>query len=373
MYPQEREERPRKMRTPDQSQDELFCTFSIETLVPQDHPLRAIRQRADAALKRMEPGIGKLYAATGRPGIPPERLLRALLLLVLYGYRSERRLMQEMRYNFALRWFVGLTMSEEPWDVTVFTKNRQRFLDGDLAQEWLKAVVLEARQEKLLDEEHFSVDGTLIEAWASERSYQPKDNPPPPGQGSGRNGKLLKRDVFQSQTDADARLYRKSAGERFRLSYLGHLVTENQHGLIVASQASLASTRAEREVGTKLLKRVKQWLKVPGRRGPLTVGADKAYHEKDFVPAMRQLQVQPHLGAYQARRTDLIGEAVRQTEGYRESQKKRKWIERCFAWIKGPAGQRKTRFRGLARVDWSFNFAAGVYNLLRMTTLLAPA
>lgn len=205
------------MRSHDEPQNELFCTISIESLIPPGHPLRTIRQRADRALQRLEPVFEKLYASTGRPSVPPEQVLRALLLQVLYGFRSERRRMEEMRYNFALRWFVGLTMSQEPWDVTVFTKNRARFLESDLAQQWLKAVVMEAHDAKLIDPEHFSVDGTLIQAWASEGSYRPKDDPP--STGTGRGGKLLKRDVFESSTDPDARLYRKSARDAFRLGF----------------------------------------------------------------------------------------------------------------------------------------------------------
>jgi len=223
------------MRSSDQPQDELFCTVSIEELIPGDHPLRAIRQRADQALARIRTRLTKMYASTGRPSIPPEQILRALLLQVLYGHRSERRLMQEMRYNFAYRWFVGLTMGGPVWDVSVFTKNRQRLVEHDIAQHWLRALVIEAGEQNLLDGEHFSVDGTLIEAWASERSYQPKDDPPQPGQGSGRRGELLKRDTHASRTDPDARLYRKSARDRFRLSYLGHVAMDNGHGLIVGA------------------------------------------------------------------------------------------------------------------------------------------
>jgi hypothetical protein len=286
----------------------------------------------------------------------------------LYGFRSERRLMEEMRYNFALRWFVGLNLTEPVWDVTVFTKNRQRFLASDVAQEWLKAVVLEARAERLLDEEHFSVDGTLLEAWASEKSYRPKQNPPAPGQGGGRSGTLLKRDLYESTTDPDARLYRKSRRDPYRLSYLGHLVTDNGHGLIVASEVTTAGASAERSAAGRLLKKVKALFGERGRRRRTTVGADKAYHEKDFVDAMKRLRIRPHLGA-RLHRADLIGEPVRQTEAYCQSHRKRKWIERCFAWLKGPAAQRKTRFRGIARVDWAFTFAAGVYNLLRMAKL----
>lgn len=361
------------MRSHDERQDELFCTISIESLIPPDHPLRTIRQRADRALRRLERTFEKLYASTGRPSVPPEQVLRALLLQVLYGFRSERRLMEEMRYNFALRWFVGLTMSQEPWDVTVFTKNRARFLEGDLAQQWLRAVVMEAHEAQLIDPEHFSVDGTLIQAWASEDSYQPKKNPPRTG--TGRGGKLLKRDVFESTTDPDARLYRKNARDPFRLSYLGHLAMEHRNGLIVASTLTQCSTHAERQAATGLLDKIQQWRKQLdgiGRRR-VSVAADTAYHEQDFVEAVKRLGFQAHLPAWPRRkRPDLIGEPLRRTARYRQSQRKRKWIERCFAWLKGPAGQRQTRFRGTDRVAWNFDFASGVYNLLRLIKL-APA
>jgi IS5 family transposase len=296
-------------------------------------------------------------------------LLRALLLQVLYGYRSERRLMEEMRYNFALRWFVGLTMNEQPWDVTVFTKNRQRLIESQIAQEWLRLIVLQARQEQLLDEEHFSVDGTLIDAWASEKSYQPKPDPPAPGAGSGRRGNLLKRDLYESTTDGDARLFRKNMRDRFRLTYMGHIVMENGSGLIVASMVTRSSKTAERESATRMMKKVTRLFRVAGDHKHVTVGADKAYHEQDFVDAMKKLEVESHIGAYARKRVDFVGDAVRQTERYQVSLRKRKWIERCFAWIKGPAAQLRTKFRRVQRVDWSFTFTSGVYNLLRMAKL----
>jgi len=361
------------MRREDNTQDELFCTISMESLIPSDHPLRRIRQRSDAALRRMQPQLEAMYAKVGRPSVPPERLLRALLLQFLYGYGSERRLMTEMRYNLAFRWFVGLTLSEEPWDVTVFTKNRKRFLESDLAQQWLKAIVVEAQQEGFLDEEHFSVDGTLIQAWASERSYGPKSDPPGPGQGTGRRGGLLKRDLFESKTDTDARIFRKSFQQRWQLSYIGHLVSENRSGLIVASTVTTASKTAERTAATQLMQRVQRLIGKPGSPARMSVGADKAYHEQDFVDSMRALQIEPHIGAYRRHRVDMVGAAVRDTPEYRDSQRKRKWIERCFSWLKAPGRERRTRFRGLARVDWSFTFAAGVYNLLRLTKLPRPA
>jgi transposase len=359
------------MRSSEQKQKELFCTISIETLVPAGHPLRAIRKRADAALERMEVDWDELYSDRGRPSIPPQQLLRAMLLQVLYGYRSERRLMEEMHYNFALRWFVGLNMGEEPWDVTVFTKNRERFLKGGVAKAWLQAVMLEAHQTKLIDTEHFSVDGTLIRAWASERSYERKPNPPAPGQGTGRRGKLLKRDLYESRTDPEARAYRRNKREMVRLSFLGHVVMENRNGLIVASSVTQASTRSERDAAVGLLGQVQKWRKKLGRkRGRMTVAADCAYHEKDFVEEMRKLGIEPHLPAWKNRpRPDWIGPALRQSMRYRRSFGRRSWIERCFAWIKGPGGQGRARFRGTSRVNWSFQFAAGAFNLLRMLQL----
>jgi transposase len=359
------------MRSPEQKQQELFCTISIEALIPVNHPLRAIRKRADAALQRMEVNWKELYSERGRPSIPPEQLLRAMLLLILYGYRSERRLMEEMQYNFALRWFVGLSLGEEPWGVTVFTKNRERFLQGAVAEAWLKAVVLEAEECRLIDPEHFSVDGTLIRAWASEGSYQRKPDPPAPGQGTGRGGKLLKRDLYESRTDPEARSYRRTQREWPRLSYLGHVVMEHRHGLIMAGAVTQASTRAERQAATDLLEQVQQWRQRLGfHKRRMTVAADCAYHESDFVQDMQRLKIEAHLPAWKNRpRPDWIGEELRNTQRYRVSYARRSWIERCFAWIKGPGGQARARFRGLRKIHWSFQFTAGVFNLMRMIKL----
>jgi transposase len=282
------------MRIPDQPQGELFCTISIETLIPVDHALRAIRQRADAVLRRMERPLSKLYSQTGRPSIAPERLLRALLLQVLYGYRSERRPMQEMQYNFAFAVVRRTDDGRSALGRDGIHQNRERFLEAELAQQRLRAMVMEAHAAQLLDEEHFSVAGTLLEAWANERSYQPEDDPPAPGQGSGRRGEMLKRDTHESNTDPEARLYRKSARERFRLSYLGHVVMENRSGLIVASTATQASTTAERDAAKTLLKQLKTLLGQARQR--LTVVADKAYHEKDFVEAMQRMNIEPQTG-----------------------------------------------------------------------------
>lgn len=351
------------MRTHDHTQDDLFCAKTLEQLVPSDHRLRKLRPLVDEAMQQLQPRFRKLYSHTGRPSIAPERLLRALLLQVLYGVRSERRLMEELACHMAWRWFVGLSLNEDIWDVTVFTKNRERFLRGDLAQQWLGAVVRMLQQRRLIDEEHFSVDATLIGANAGEQSYQPKPNPPAPGSGSGRRGELLKRDTHESSTDADAQLYRKSKRAAFQLAYLGHLVMENRHGLIVAAAATKVST-GERRGSTDLLRKLK-------RRMPVaTVGADGAYNEREFVETLRRRRIQAHVPAYvRAKRKDWIGEKVRGTEAYRNSQRVRKRIESCFGWLKEMAGQRRTKFRGEARVSWAFTFASAALNLVRLSRL----
>jgi transposase len=365
------------MRTKDTTQDELFCTISIENLIPEKHPLRALRKVADAVLHRMGPVFEKMYSHTGRPCIPPEQLLRALLAKALYGFRSERRLVDELRYNLALRWFVGLSLSQEPWEVTVFTKNRERLLDSKLAQECLQAVVGDANDGGLLDREHFSVDGTLIEASANLSSYREKPNPPKPGQGTGRRGKLLKRDRYESRTDPEANLYRKSKTQPYRLSYLGHATMDHKHGLLVASMATRATTMAEREAAQAMLGKVRKWAgelagEAAGKPQQLTVSADTAYHQKDFVESMREMNITPHLPAWKkGKKPDLIGAAMREQEEYRVSYGKRRWIERCFGWMKGAAVAAKTRFRGLRRVEWEFDFLMGAYNVLRMAKLRA--
>jgi transposase len=351
------------MRTSDHTQDDLFCAKTLEQLVPDDHRLRRLRPLVDEAMKQMQPYFGKLYSHTGRPGIAPERLLRALLLQVLYGVHSERRLMEELACHMAWRWFVGLGLNEEVWDVTVFTKNRERFLQGDVAQRWLAAVVRMLQQRRLLDEEHFSVDATLIGAHAGEQSYQPKANPPGPGAGSGRRGELLKRDTHESKTDPDAQLYRKSKRAAFQLAYLGHLVMENQHGLIVAAAATKVST-GERRGARQLLEKVR-------RRMPVkTVGADGAYNERDFVEGLRDRHITAHVPAYvRSQRKDWMDPRLRRSRSYQLSQRIRKRIESCFGWLKQIGGQRRTRFRGEARVSWAFTFASAVFNLVRLTRL----
>ena len=349
------------MRTDDHTQDDLFCAVTLETLVPQSHRLRKLRPLVDEAMKQLQPQLRKLYSHTGRPSIAPERLLRALLVQVLYGVRSERRLMEEIGCHMAWRWFVGLSLNEPVWDVTVFTKNRERFLEGEIARQWLQAVVRLLEQRQLIDRENFSVDATLIGANASERSYQPKNDPPT--RGSGGRGEFLKRDTHESRTDPDAQLYRKSKRTGFQLAYLGHLVMENKNGLIVAAAATKVST-GERRGAWQLLDKIKRRLR------PRVVAADTAYNEKDFIAALDRRHIAAHVPAYVRRkRRDWVEPQIRRTAAYRLSQRIRKRIESCFGWLKQLGGQRKTRFRGEARVSWAFTFASAALNLVRLTNL----
>ena len=237
------------MRGPDIQQAAMFSYLTLERRIPADHPLRAIRRLTDRALGRISGELDKLYASTGRESIPPERLLRALLLMVLYSVRSERQLMEQLNYNLLFRWFVGLEMDDEVWDVTVFTKNRERLIAGEVSQQLLAAVLAEAREKQLLSAEHFTVDGTLIQAWAASRSFQEKSDPPAPGQGSGHGGEVLLRDKVESKTDPEARLYKKATADKSVPSYQGHALMENRNGLVVAAQASCSATAAERAGG----------------------------------------------------------------------------------------------------------------------------
>ena len=353
------------MRGTDHSQSFLFSYRTLEQRVPAGHPLRALKPLVEEALRGLRPHWRRLYSKYGRPSIPPERLLRALLLQVLFSVRSERRLMEELDYNLLFRWFVGLEMDEAVWDVTVFTKNRDRLLEGEIAQGFFAQVLKQAECRKLISHEHFTVDGTLVEAWAGEKSYRPKQDPPP--RGSGRGGALLLRDTHASTTDPQARLFRKNANGPLKLSYQAHAVSENRNGLIVASAVSLASTKAERTVGLALLRKLKK----KQRFAVKTVGADKAYNEQDFVEGLRELRIEAHVPFYRANRRDWAAPAMRESKGYAISQNKRKWVERCFGWLKQIGGQRKTKFRGTQRVGWMFTFAAAVYNLVRIRNLAA--
>jgi transposase len=351
------------MRGTDFEQSGMFSYVSSERRVPKDHPLRSMRVMVDAALKALGPRFDALYATTGRPSIPPEKLLRALLLQVLYSVRSERMLMEQLDYNLLFRWFVGLSMDDAVWDVTVFTKNRERLLAGEVAQSFFQQVVEQARAQELLSAEHFTVDGTLIEAWAGHKSFKPKDCQPPPDEPSNPkvdfHGERRSNATHQSTTDPQARLYKKATGKEAKLCYLGHLLMENRNGLVVNTRLTQATGRAEREAALAMV------AALPGF-GRVTLGADKAYDAKAFVQQLRDHCVTPHVAQKPA--TAIDGRTSRH-RGYALSQWRRKRIEEAFGWLKTVALLRKTRYRGVGRVGWIFTFAAAAYNLVRMRTL----
>jgi transposase len=356
------------MRGDDQQPDSMFSYVSPEQRVPRDHPLRPIRQLVDEILGDMSREFDKLYASVGRPSIPPERLLRAQLLQIFYSIRSERLLMEQLDYNILFRWFVGLSMDEPIWDPTVFTKNRDRLLNQDLARSFLRRVV--DRAERYMSDEHFTVDGTLIEAWASQKSFQRNDGKPD-GDGRDFHGQSRKNDTHASKTDPDAKLYRRSQSAEARLAYLGHLVIENRHGLIVDAMATTADGRAERDAALLLLHGQMK------RRGRCrrTVGADKGYDTYEFVEVARELGITPHVSQNTKRRggSAIDGRTTRH-DGYAKSQHARPRIEPAFGWLKTIAWLRKIKLRGLPNVDWLVVFASAAFNLRRLRTLMsAPA
>jgi transposase len=356
------------MRGRDRESGKLFSYVSPESLVPQDHPLRAIRALVNAALERLSPGFAALYADEGRPSIAPERLLRALLLQALFTIRSERQLMQQITYNMLFRWFVGLAMDAPVWDVTVFTKNRDRLLDGDIARCFLAAILVDSRVKPLLSSEHFSVDGTLIEAWASIKSFRPKDGPPVPGRNAEYDfhGEKRSNETHASTSDPDARLYKKSSGSAARLCHMGHVVMENRNGLVVAATVTPATGTAEREAAVVMVEPT-----VDGKR--ITLGTDKAYDTADFVAEMRRLGVTPHVSQNDKGRRSAIDGRTTRHPGYAVSLRVRKRIEEVFGWIKTVGGLRKTRHRGTALVEWMFTLTAAAYNVVRIPKLLATA
>jgi transposase len=344
----------------------VFSYVRAEDRIAKNHPLRAIRVMVDEALASLSDHFDRLYAKTGRPSIAPERLMRASLLQALYSVRSERQLMEQLDYNLLFRWFVGLNPDDEVWDVTVFTKNRERLLKGEVAERLLLAVLEQAHGRRLLSEEHFTVDGTLIQAWANRRSFREKQDPPDRGSGSG--GKKLLRDTHESTSDPQARLYRKCSSGASLPSYLGHVLTENRNGLVVRAMATQSSTTAEREAALHLLDRLKRG---PGK---ITLGADKGYQHQAFVEQLRARRVVPHVAEYAPNPHwgNFLTPAERLGEGYRLSQRKRKLVEKFFGWSKLDRGLRQVKLRGLRRVDWIMNLLATAHNLRRMQTLLQP-
>lgn len=340
----------------------MFSYVTMEQRIPADHPIRGIRSMVDEAMRGMDASFSAMYARGGRPSIAPERLLRAQLLMVLYSITSERRLREQLNYNLLFRWFVGLEMDDAVWDATVFSKDRERLIEAEISQQLFLAVVEQARGRQLLSEEHFTVDGTLIQAWASRRSFKEKADPP--DRGTGTRGRKLLRDTHASTTDAEARLYRKSSSGASVPSYLGHVMTENRNGLVVAAMATQAGNSEERRAALKMLKRLKR-----GKR--MTLGADKSYQEEKFVKGLRAEQVVPHVAEYapNPQWANWLTERERNDAGYAVSQRKRKLVEKVFGWMK-QGRLRQVKVRGLRRVDWLFQLAAAAHNLLRMSRLV---
>jgi len=359
------------MRGDDPRHDGMFSYITPEARVRPNHPLRPIRQMTDAALARLSPRFDQLYSTTGRPSIPPEKLLRALLLQLLYSIRSERLLMEELDYNILYRWFVGLSLDDAVWDATTFTKNRDRLLDGDIADAFFTEVLAAIKADGLLSDEHFTVDGTLLEAWASHKSFKPKGGagrPPddPKNPTVNFHGELRRNDTHESTTDPDARLFKKAVGREAKLAYLGHLLTENRHGLIVDTAVTAASGTAERDAAIIMLGE----LPLTSRR--LTVGADKLYDTRAWVAAVRRMRITPHVAASVARSGgSAIDGRTGRHQGYAVSQRKRKLVEQAFGWMKTVGLLRKLRHRGGRLVDWIFTFAAAAYNLVRWRNLTA--
>ncbi len=367
------------MRGPDERSGKLFSYVDLEQRVRPDHPLRAIRGLTDSALAALSRDLAALYSGMGRPSIAPEMLLRAMLLQAFYSVRSERQLMERLEFDLLFRWFVGLGMDDPVWDHSTFSKNRDRLLEGEIAAKFLTAVLAQPRVKRLLSSEHFSVDGTLIEAWASMKSFRPKEPPDAGGMpesgkiGGGRNapadfrGEKRSNETHRSTTDPDARLYRKGPGMEAKLCFIGHGLMENRSGLIVDARLTRVSGHAERLAALDMIEGFAD------RPRAVTLGADKGYDAADFVEELRTINVRPHVARNTSGRRSAIDRRTTRHPGYAKSQRIRKRIEEAFGWIKTVAGLRKTKLRGLARVDWSFTFAAAAYNLVRAPKLIAMA
>jgi transposase len=352
------------MRGNQDQQDEVFSYIPLEKRVPRDHPLRRVRVMVDQALQELSSWLDQLYAKAGRPSIPPEQLLRAQILQVLYTIRSERQLMDQIDGNWRYRWFVGLKADDPVWDVTVFTKNRERLVRGEVSAKFFQKVREQASQAGLLDDEHFSVDGSLIEAWANRDSFVEKKDPPQ--RGTGTRGRKLLRDTHESTTDPEARLYKKSLAGPSRPNYLGHVVTENKNGLIMESCLTEAGKKAEWEAALAMMSML-----ATGNK-EITVGADKGYQDETCIEGLRALGVIPLVAEYKPSKNwkNWLNEKERGHPQFASCQKKRRLIEKVFSWIKTVAGLRKTKLRGRRRVEWVFRLAAAAYNLVRMIKLI---
>jgi transposase len=353
------------MRGDDSQQEGMFSYVSPEKRVPADHPLRPIRKMVDEILKEMSPQFAKLYSKVGRPSIAPERLFRSLLLQIFYSVRSERMLIEQLQYNLLFRWFVGMEMDEAVWNHAVFSKNRDRLLNEEIAASFFARVLERARP--FLSDEHFTVDGTLIEAWASHKSFRRKDGtgkPPAAGGDVDFKGEKRKNQTHQSTTDPDARMWTKSRGSEAKLSYMGHVMMENRNGLLVEAFLTESHGRAERDAALLMAEAIPL-----GKR--VTLGGDKAYDTQEFVRELRGMNVTPHVAQNRTKRRSAIDERTTRHAGYQVSQRKRKRVEQSFGWMKMVGTLKKVKLRGIDKVGWLFTFTGAAYNLCRLRNLMA--
>lgn len=350
------------MRGESNNQGALFSYVDLEARIPAHHPIRKVRHVVDQALKDMDWAFEDMYSRVGRPSIPPEQLIRALLLQVLFTIRSERQLMERLDYDLMFRWFVGLSMDDAVWNHSVFSKNRDRLMLNDIDELFFEAVKKQAYAKKLMSREHFSVDGTLLEACASMKSFKPKEGSDDDDSGENFHGQKRSNETHRSTTDPDTRLFRKGKGKESKLYHMGHILTENRNGMIVETQVTEAATRQEWEAGETMLA-------AQGTRPGMTVGADKGYDTASFVDACRGLKITPHVAA--KTKNSRLDRRTTTTVGYRISQVKRKRIEECFGWMKDIGLMRKLRHRGHAKINWIFRFTAAAYNITRMKVLVA--
>ncbi len=346
-----------------QLQTGMFSYVTLEDRVPADHPLRSIRKLVDQVLGKMSKEFEALYSTVGRPSIPPERLFRALLLQVFYSVRSERLLMEQLNYNLLFRWFVGLEIDDLVWNHAVFSKNRDRILNQEVAQSFFERV--KAQAQELMSDEHFTVDGTLMEAWAGQKSFRRKDGDDQAGKGANFHGQKRSNETHASTTDPEARLYKKAAGQEAKLCYLGHAVIENRNGLIVAAMATQADGTAERDAALLLADQL------TGRKKRITLGADKAYDVQDYVNTVRELGVTPHVMQNNTNRRSAIDGRTTRHPGYAISLSKRWLVEKPFGWLKQIGSLKKVKLRGLVKVDWAFVFNCAAFNLMRIPKLRA--
>ena len=355
------------MRGDDTQQDGMFSYISPEKRVPADHPLRPVRKMVDEILKEMSPKFAELYSKVGRPSIAPERLLRSLLLQIFYSVRSERMLIEQLEYNLLFRWFVGMEMDEVVWNHAVFSKNRERLLNEEIAEGFFRKVL--ERAKPYISDEHFTVDGTLIEAWASQKSFRRKDgkgNPPGAGGDVDFHGETRKNQTHKSTTDSDARLFKKSQGSEAKLSYLGHVLMENRNGLLVQTFLTEADGRAERDAAMLMAERIRG-----GKR--VTLGGDKNYDTQEFVKELRGMNITPHVAQNDTNRRSAVDQRTTRHAGYEVSQRKRKRVEQSFGWMKMVGMLRKVKLRGIDKVGWLFTFTGAAYNLCRLRNLMAKA